>query len=187
MVRSCPVCKEELADHEIVCSACQERIDARMPAHRRSVLWSWGRGLMLAMAILFFLKGSFAALSPEEYARTVADFGFTSRDVTATSVGSAFFLAAALLYGMAWIGGYLGRAWDKHVCLAALVVFGAGETVTRFLFLSGRDGLARGLALFVFWMAVPVFQYCIFRLAYQAAEPEGVGAPQRKPEEAGPG
>jgi len=150
--------------HEIVCPACRRRIDAREPTRRESVLYAWGRGLMLVLAVFLFLKGAYAALAPKEYERLIGAFGATGREGAALHWNAAFHLLAALLYAIAWAAGYLRRAWDRAACLAALVVFVVGQGVTLFASIAQAGGVARAIALFVFWVSVPIFQYCAFVL-----------------------
>ncbi|NQT89614.1 DUF2116 family Zn-ribbon domain-containing protein [bacterium] len=175
MESHCPVCGNVLPYNRIVCPSCEQRIDARRPQDRSNALLAWGQGLMLCMAIFFFLKGAYGALSPEEYGRAMKAFGLPVRDVEGTSLTAVFFLAAGLLYGIAYMGGYLERAWGQYVCLAALVVFIAGEMIVQFLILQEAGGIARAMALFLFWIAAPILQYCMYRmgLAEIGAPPPG--------------
>ena len=169
MQSHCPVCGNPLPYGRIVCPSCEQRIEDRRPRDRRSALLAWGRGLMLCMAVFFFLKGTYGALSPKEYGRAVEAFGLPVRDVEGTALNAAFFLAAGLLYGIAWAGSYLERAWGQIVCLAALVVFLTGEVIMQFVVLREAGGAARAIALFIFWSSVPIFQYCTYRMGL--AEP----------------
>jgi hypothetical protein len=133
---------------------------------------------MLCMAIFFFLKGTYGALSPKDYSRAMEAFGLPTRDVDGTALDAAFFLVSGLLYGIAWVGSYLERPWDQVVCLAALAVFLAGQVIVQFVVLRENDGAARAVALFIFWVSLPVFQYCTYRmgLAEPRDQPESEGA-----------
>jgi predicted nucleic acid-binding Zn ribbon protein len=164
MQAHCPVCGGPLGRHEIVCGSCRQRIAAREPVRRHNVLYGWGRGLMLFLAACLFLKGAFAALGPSDYADLARSFGVQSVDRTAQFLNAAFVVAAALLYAIAWLGGYVGRAWDSAACLAALVVFLVGQALTNLLG-AAKDGYwAQALALFAVWVSLPVVQYAAFRL-----------------------
>lgn len=174
MESHCPVCRGPLPYGHIVCPGCEERIEARRPRDRRSMLMAWGRGLMLCMAVFFFLKGTYGALSPKDYSRAMEAFGLPARDVDGTALDAAFFLVTGLLYGIAWVGSYLERTWGPMVCLAALVVFLAGQVIIQFVILRESGGAARAVALFIFWMSVPVFQYCTYRM--------GLAEPQDEPD-----
>ena len=182
MERHCPICGHVLGRHELVCILCRERIDAREPRRRAGALYAWGRGLMLFLAIFLFLKGAYATLSPEGYKAFVADMGFPMRDDHVLHWNAAFALVAALLYAVAWVGGYLGRPWDALVCLAALAAFVVGQGLAQFV-LCDQGGVARALALFVFWCSVPVFQYYSFILGRGRVEPPSDAGTDEQAEE----
>jgi len=171
----CPICGQPLGTSAVVCEACHGRIDAREPRRRAAVLYGWGRGLMLFLALFLFAKGAYATLSPGGYAELVGDLGFASKDPTAQNWTAAFALVAALLYAIAWVAGYLGRGWDVLVCLAALVAFVMGQGATQFVLSGLEGGIARAIALFVFWTSVPTLQYYTFVLGRGEAE-QGAGA-----------
>jgi predicted nucleic acid-binding Zn ribbon protein len=176
MAEHCPVCGNPLGRHDIVCPACRQRIDAREPARRHSVLYAWGRGLMLVLAVFLFLKGAFAALSPVEGGDVARSFGLRSASRVTQFLSSAFAVLAALLYAIAWAGGYVERTWDTAVCLAALIVLVVGQALTGILWASGSGQWAHALALFVLWSAVPVLQYVLFRLGQQQTVESGPAA-----------
>ena len=45
------------------------------------------------------------------------------------------------------------------MCGLALALFVVGQGVTQFFVADVRDGLARSVAFFVVWLAVPIFQF----------------------------
>jgi predicted nucleic acid-binding Zn ribbon protein len=167
MAEHCPVCGNPLGRHDIVCSVCRQRIDAREPARRHGVLYAWGRGLMLFLAVFLFLKGAFATLSPVEGSDVARSFGIRGTSRVTQFLDAAFAVLAALLYAIAWAGGYVERAWDTAVCLTALIVLIVGQALTGVLWASGSGQWAQALALFVLWSAVPALQYVLFRLGQQ--------------------
>lgn len=168
----CPVCGHPLGRHDIVCRACHQRIDTREPARRESLLYGWGRGLMLFLAVFLFLRGAVASLAPVDYGELARSFGVQSVSRTAQFLNAAFIVSAALLYAIAWIGGYVGETWDRAVCLAALVVFVVGHGLTGIISASSNGHWAQSLALFVVWVSVPVFQY----VAFQLGSPSGASS-----------
>jgi predicted nucleic acid-binding Zn ribbon protein len=170
MQHHCPICGNPILRHDIVCSACRERIEAREPTRRAGVLHAWGRGLMLFLAVFLFLKGAYATLIPKGYESFVASLGLPSRDAVALHWNAAFVLLAALLYAIAWAGGYLGQAWGTLVCIGGLVIFVIGQIIAQFV-LGHEDGsLPRSVALFVFWVSVPIFQFVSLMLGRSHAE-----------------
>lgn len=171
MEAHCPVCGGPLDRHDVVCGACRERIRAREPARRDSVLHAWGRGLMLFLAVFLFIKGSLAALAPSDYRDLARSFGVHSVDLDAQFLNAAFVVAAALLYAMAWAGGYVHRAWESAMCLTALIVLVAGHALTSIISASRNGSWAQSLALFIVWLSLPIFQYCAFRLGSPDGEP----------------
>jgi len=178
----CPLCGNPMGRREIVCPACRERIEEREPVRRASVLHAWGRGLMLFLAVFLFLKGAYATLIPKGYEVFIASMGFPTRDPAALHWNAAFVLLAALLYAIAWAGGYLGRVWGGAVCLTALAVFVIGQGITQFA-LGHQDGsLSRAVALFVFWLSLPIFQFVSLTLGRrQGEEAPGDAEPRRTP------
>jgi len=178
MESHCPVCGNVLPYGRIVCPSCEERIEARRPMDRSNMLLAWGRGLMMCMAVFFFLKGAYGALSPDEYGRAMKAFGLPVRDAQGTSLTAVFFLASGILYSIAWLGSFLERWWGVHVCLAALIVFVFGEIVVQFFILQDQGGIARAMALFLFWIAAPILQYVTYRMGIAAA-----GVPSSSEEE----
>jgi len=175
MERHCPICGHRMTPHEIVCGACRTRIEQREPVRREQALGAWGQGLMLCLALFLFAKGALATFGPSEYQSLVRSLGFDAADATAHYLNAAFVSAAALLYAIAWIGGYLGLKWDVAVCLSALAVFVGGQAVTQFVFVRGDGGVARALALFVVWVAVPVFQFAALALGVRHEQPPTEG------------
>lgn len=171
MERSCPVCGHHMRRHDIVCHGCRERIERREPVRREEALYAWGRGLMFCLAFFFFIKSALATFGPRDYQALTRSMGFEAVKPTFYYLNAAFVSAAALLYAIAWLGGYLKLRWEAGVCLAALVVFVAGQGVTQFVSASGEGGLARAAALFVVWIAVPVCQFCALVLGEHHEEP----------------
>ncbi len=175
MERTCPVCGHRMAARDIVCPACRERIEQREPVRREQVLYAWGRGLMLLLAILLFVKAAWATFSPSEYQDFVRALGFEKQSEVFVALNAAFVAAAALLYAVAWLGGYLKLEWEAVVCGLGLAVFVIGQGITQFMFAPDGAGVARPLALFVVWVAVPVFQFAALMLGNAEEEPEPSG------------
>ena len=171
----CPACGNPMGRNDVVCPACLRRIEAREPARRESILYGWGRGLMLVLAMVLFLKAALATLSPSEYGEVVRSLGIARAHPTAQFLNAAFMAAAALVYAVAWAGSYVGRRWDRAACLLALVVFLVGQAGTRGLAAASDGQWAQALALFCVWVAIPIFQYCSFRLG----RPDETEAPPR--------
>ena len=171
MERKCPVCGHRMHYRDVVCPACRERIERREPVRREQVLRAWGRGLMLCLAVFLFAKAVFATFSPAEYQSFLRSLGFEKEHETFLYLNAALMSAAALLYGVAWLGGYLKLGWETLVCGIALVVFVVGQGATQFLLVPAGEGLARPLAFFIVWIAVPVFQFAALVLGRHEDEP----------------
>ena len=169
MDRQCPVCGHRTHPDDIVCEACRSRIERRKPMRREQVLHAWGRGLMLWLALFFLAKGALATFTPVGYRNLVESLGFVAHDDTFHYLNAAFVSAAALLYAVAWIAGYLKLPWETLVCGLALAVFVVGQGVTQFAF--DPSGAARALAFFIVWIAVPLVQFVALVLGRNAAEP----------------
>ena len=177
MERKCPVCGHRMAARDIVCPACRERIERREPVRREQVLYGWGRGLMVCLAVFLFAKAAFATFCPAEYGAFVRSLGFDGESATFSYLNAAFVGTAALLYAVACLGGYLRLGWEVLACGLGLVVFVVGQGVTQFVFAAESDAVARPLALFVVWLAVPVFQFAALVLGREPeASAEGAGS-----------
>ena len=168
MDRQCPACGHPMHPNDVVCVACRERIERRKPMRREQVLHAWGRALMLWLGVFFLGKGALATFTPAGYRSFVQSLGFVAHDDTFHYLNAAFVSIAALLYGIAWIGGYLKLHWEPLICGLALAVYVFGQGVTQFMFDPG--GYSRALAFFIVWITVPVVQFVALVLGRNAVE-----------------
>ncbi|MFW6163343.1 MAG: hypothetical protein ACODAJ_11290 [Planctomycetota bacterium] len=170
MEQTCPVCGHRMAARDVVCPSCRERMEMREPRRREQTLYAWGRGLMACLAAFLFVKAAFAVFEPGEYRTLLGSMGYEDVSDTFLYLNAAFVAAAALLYAVAWLGGYLALGWEKVLCGTALAVFVVGQAVTQFLCAPGEGALARPMAVFIVWLAVPVFQCAALLLGRQESE-----------------
>jgi hypothetical protein len=122
---------------------------------------------MVCLAVFLFVKAAFAVFEPREYRALLKSMGYEEVSETFLYLNAAFVAAAALLYAVAWLGGYLALGWEKVLCGAALAVFVVGQALTQFLFASEAEALARPMAIFIVWITVPAFQCAALLLGRQ--------------------
>ncbi|MFC1582764.1 hypothetical protein ACFL4W_04425 [Planctomycetota bacterium] len=160
-MKTCPMCRHEMDDSEVVCSECMVRIHVNESPRRASVLYGWGRALMAVLAGLLFFLGMWAILSPESYRDMSEGLGLKPLSETMFYLNAAVLLAVGILYGISWLAGYLERKWHRPLCLLTLIVFAVGKLIVQIRFDSAQD-FTRGLALVFLWLAIPIFQYAAF-------------------------
>ena len=171
MERKCPVCGHRMERLDIVCVACRGRIEQREPVRRECVLYAWGRGIMICIALLLFVKSVFALFGPREYEAFMHSLGLRLPDPEVWYLNIAFAASASVLYAVAWIGGYLKLRWEGLVCALGLLVFVVGQAITQLSDADAEGGLARALALFVVWIAIPVCQFATLTLGRRRDAP----------------
>jgi len=163
-VKQCPVCNKDMADNRIVCDECQSKIDTNEKPRRESVLYAWGRGLMVFLACMFFFRGMYALLDAEGYQSAGKAIGLHPLSQTAHYMNASLLLLTGILFAVSWIGGYLEKIWHRALCLATLVMFIVGQLVVQFQGVASAEDGARSAALVLFWVTLPVIQYIAFSM-----------------------
>jgi fucose 4-O-acetylase-like acetyltransferase len=173
-MKNCPICNEGIPANSIICTSCLSEIRSNEPVRKESVLYAWGRGLMIFLALFFFFRGMFALIDPTSYQKTGESMGFVSPSQAIHHVNAALLLLIGLMYAITWIGSFLEKRWNRPLCLVTLICFIAGQLFIQFSEADSAETIARGLALILFWITIPVIQYITYCMGkpHKASEEE---------------
>ena len=163
-MKQCPVCKESISDSQLVCGECMTRIQDNEQPRREAVLYTWGKNLMIFLAVMFFLRGMFALLDPKGYMSMGESIGFRIPEQTVHYMNTSLLLLIGILYGIAWLGSYLQTKWHRPFCFVILLLFIIGELAVQLTGAEGAEAYTRAMALVFFWISIPVFQYAAFKM-----------------------
>lgn len=163
-MKTCPVCKQDISDSDILCQECLHKVNENEAPRKESVLYSWGRWLIVFLCVLFFLRGAYALLSPESYKQIGEEIGFRSPGDTVHYFNTMLLLLTGTLYGITWIGGYLEKKWHRKLCLVTIILFIIGQLIIQLSGAKSVEGIAKAFALIFMWVSIPVFQYTAFSM-----------------------
>lgn len=157
-MKNCPACHAQMDDSAVVCSDCLAKAQGLTGTLNRRHLFLAAHQAALLFALFLFVKGCWMAFSEASYSSFTESMGLPPASPGVHYVAALFASVAAILYGVAWIGGAVRARWGYPTCAAALVVFVVGQVITRFAALGPDVQVARAVAFIVLWSAVPMFQ-----------------------------
>ena len=114
----------------------------------------------------------FALLDPQGYMSVSESIGFRIPEMAVHYMNTSLLLLIGILYGIAWLGGYLDKKWHRPFCMITLILFIVGELAVQLSGVTGAEGYTRGLALVFFWISIPIFQYTAFVMGKPRLRPE---------------
>jgi hypothetical protein len=163
-MKKCQMCSHDVSPGSLVCSECFTKVLSHEMPRREYVLYVWGKGLMVFLAIVFFVRGVYALMEPNSYRAVAAAVGMPLSSDTVHYLNTSVLLLAGMLYGISWIGTYLQKVWHQKLCLVTLVFFVAAQVILQLIEVVNAGDFALRLAVIIFWCVIPVFQYVALHL-----------------------
>jgi predicted nucleic acid-binding Zn ribbon protein len=171
-MNNCPLCGNDLGQHDIVCSDCIDKITLNEPKRREDRIRNVADTLLVFLAVFLFLKGAFAMWGEGGYASFITSLGFPGNSEGLHYFSATTCIIASLGYAVTSLGNYLGKTWTLRLCLATLCFFALGQAVVQLGDIHEHFGFAKAISVIFFLIAVPVLQYVMATLGGPAGRKE---------------